>query len=86
MCENCVKNQWRENGDSPFLIRPRSIYMLFYYNARLDKHGRAGVKSAPFGPLVEGLKLIGYVDVVTDNIIECIASLTLKGCVVAMID
>ena len=60
--------------------------MLFYYNARLDIGGRAGVKSAPFGPLVEGLKLIAYVDVVTDNIIECIASGTLKVRVISRVD
>ena len=68
------------------VIRRCAIYSPKSYNARLDNGVRAVVKSAPFGPLVEGLKLIGYIDVVTDNIIECIASLTLKGCVVAMID
>ena len=56
------------------------------YNARLDNGVGAGVKSAPFGSLVESLKLIGDVDIIADNIIKRIASLALECCVVAMID
>ena len=68
------------------VIRPSYIYSAKSYNARLDIGGRAVVKSAPFGPLVEGLELIADVNVVANNIIERIASGALKVRIIAGID
>ena len=56
------------------------------YSARLDNPLWGVVKSAPFGPLVEGLDLIGDVDIVTNNIIERIASNALECCIISRID
>lgn len=101
MCENCVKNQWRYNGDSPSVIRPASIYSPKSYNARLDSACARVVKSARFEApksldlfslwlvwrfAIKRIKLLSHVDVIADNIIERIASLALKSCVVAMVD
>ena len=65
------------------LIRPSYIYMQKSYNARLDSACARVVKSARFDSLVgslavECIKLFGHIDVVTNNIIECIASSTLE--------
>ena len=68
------------------LIRPSYIYMQKSYNARLDSPCARVVKSAPFGSLIESLKLIGDVDIIADNIIERIASGALKVRIISRID
>ena len=68
------------------VIRPASIHSPKSYNARLDSPCARVVKSAPFGSLVESLKLIGDVDIIADNIIERIASSALKVGIISSVD
>ena len=62
------------------------ILMPKCYSARLDNALGGVVKSAPRGPLFEGLDLIGNIDVVTYHIIECIASFALECSIIRVVN